>query len=274
MEVVAVKKFDELCGRLCGVVHAGESWPAASVTHTAGVLGVVLLSSGRCAVHAAQSTANGGAGSVFLTPVPFTVEPLEPCHYLCVVLEGMAAQALQEELPAPAAQDAAAYPAVFGLLQALCDAAAPLSGRRQSAAVYELLCLLEPEAPQTTGWPPLIQEAVRIIRTRYGSLYGVEELADELNVTKSHLVRSFHAVMGMTPGRYLTETRIEAARQLLTRGHPLEVVATLCGFSGANYLCKVFKKETGMSPAQYRATAQPSAAAHPLTDTAEASLFL
>ena len=274
MEVVALKKFDELCGRLCAVVHAGESWPAAPVTHTAGMLGVVLLSSGRCAIHAADTAANGGAGSVFLTPAPFPIEPLEPCHCLCVVFSGMAAQALLEELSAPVAQDAAAYPSIFGLLQALCDTAAPLGGRRQSAAAYELLCLLEPEAPGTTGWPPLVQEAVRIIRARYGSLYGVEELADELHVSKSHLVRSFHAALGMTPGRYLTETRIEAARQLLARGHSLEIVATLCGFSGANYLCKVFKKETGMSPAQYRATVQPAAAAQPLTGTAEASLFL
>lgn len=273
MEVFAVKKFDELCGELCGAAYAGESWPAAAVTYTAGVLGVVLLSSGRCAVHAAETAANGGAGSVFLTPVPFSIEPLEPCHCLCVVLQGTAAQALREELPEPVAQDAAVYPSVFGLLQALCDTAAPLSGRRQSAVCYDLLCMLEPEAPQTTGWPPLIQEAVRIIRSRYGSLYGVEELADELRVTKSHLVRSFHAALGMTPGRYLTETRIEAARQLLARGQSLDAVAALCGFSGANYLCKVFKKETGMSPAQYRATVQP-AAADPLTEIAEASLFL
>jgi AraC-like DNA-binding protein len=33
------------------------------------------------------------------------------------------------------------------------------------------------------------------------------------------------------------------------------VVASLCGFSGANYLCRVFKKETGQSPAQWRAMA-------------------
>ena len=273
MEVVAVKRFDELCAELCTVSYAGDSWPAAPVTYTAGRLGVVLLSSGRCAVHAAESPPSGGAGSVFLAPVPFTVEPMEPCHCLCAVLSGTAPQALLEELPAPVAQDAAMYPTVSGLLQTLCDAA-PLSARRRTAAAYELLCLLEPDAPATAGWPPLIQEAVRIIRARYGSLYGVEELADELQVTKSHLVRSFSAALGVTPGRYLPETRNEAARQLLARGHSLEIVATLCGFSGANYLCKVFKKETGMSPAQYRATVQPSAAAQPLTDTAEASLFL
>lgn len=35
----------------------------------------------------------------------------------------------------------------------------------------------------------------------------------------------------------------------------LEMIAGLCGFSGANYLCRVFKRETGLSPAAWRETA-------------------
>ena len=34
-----------------------------------------------------------------------------------------------------------------------------------------------------------------------------------------------------------------------------------CGFSGANYLCRVFKKETGQTPAQWRAAAARTAMA-------------
>ena len=50
--------------------------------------------------------------------------------------------------------------------------------------------------------------------------------------------------------------RIEAAQRLvLHREDTLDVVASLCGFSGANYLCRVFKKETGQAPAQWRAMA-------------------
>ena len=37
--------------------------------------------------------------------------------------------------------------------------------------------------------------------------------------------------------------------------HSLEMIAGLCGFSGANYLCRVFKRETGLSPAAWRETA-------------------
>ncbi len=47
-------------------------------------------------------------------------------------------------------------------------------------------------------------------------------------------------------------------RLLLHREYTLDVVASLCGFSGANYLCRVFKKETGQSPAQWRAMAGQS----------------
>ena len=62
------------------------------------------------------------------------------------------------------------------------------------------------------------------------------------------------AAMGMPPGRYLTQVRVEAAKHLLAhREYPLEVVASLCGFSGANYLCRVFRHATGMTPTAWRA---------------------
>lgn len=269
---------------ICRVTHAGESWPVQAVPYTRGSVGLVLLSSGRCGVRAfagaggqgaaGESEVAGGAGSLFITSVPFALEPLEACHCLCVVLEGRAAESFCTELSGCVAQDAGAYPALSALMLALCDTAAPPTARRQSAMGYDLLCLLEPDAPQTPGWPPLVQQAVRLIRESYGRLYGVEELAAELNVSKSHLVRVFHSTLGVTPGQFLNDTRIEAARQLLARGHSLEVVATLCGYSGANYLCKVFRKATGLTPAQFRRTVQPGPAAQNLAANAEAQLFL
>ena len=104
--------------------------------------------------------------------------------------------------------------------------------------------------------PPLVAAAVAQIREHYAGLYGVEELSEALGVSKSHLVRAFKAAMGVTPGQYLTGVRLEAAKLLLARReYPLEVVASLCGFSGANYLCRVFKKATGQTPAAFRAAA-------------------
>ena len=99
------------------------------------------------------------------------------------------------------------------------------------------------------------------IRDNYMALYGVEELSAQLGVSKCHLVRVFSSEMGMPPGRFLTNVRIEAAKLLLAeREYSLEMIAGLCGFSGANYLCRVFKRETGLSPAAWRETAAHKAA--------------
>ena len=77
-------------------------------------------------------------------------------------------------------------------------------------------------------------------------------------MTKSHLVRVFKQEIGIPPGKYMTNVRIEAVKSLLlTDEYNLEMIAGLTGFSGANYLCRVFKREVGLSPAAWRAAAAP-----------------
>ena len=44
--------------------------------------------------------------------------------------------------------------------------------------------------------PPLVAEAVAALRPNYMALYGVEELSEQLGVTKSHLVRVFKQEIG------------------------------------------------------------------------------
>ena len=130
----------------------------------------------------------------------------------------------------------------------------PTHSRARSQLVFALLCELADADSAAPALPPLVQAAIEDIRANYAGLYGVEELSERLGVSKSHLVRTFTAAVGVPPGKYLTTVRIEAAQRLLLhREYTLDVVASLCGFSGANYLCRVFKKETGQSPAQWRA---------------------
>ena len=151
-----------------------------------------------------------------------------------------------------------------------CPAAAELLGRLaeerdaparvRSQLAFALLCELSDADSAAPALPPLVAAAIEDIRKNYAGLYGVEELSERLGVSKSHLVRAFTAALGVSPGRYLTSVRIEAAmRLLLHREYTLDVIASLCGFSGANYLCRVFKKTTGQSPTQWRAMAGRSA---------------
>lgn len=65
-----------------------------------------------------------------------------------------------------------------------------------------------------------------------------------------------------------------AAKQLLLhREYSLEVIASLCGFSGGNYLCRVFKKEVGISPAAWRSNALSRSTFMPHSE-AEQSLYI
>lgn len=106
-----------------------------------------------------------------------------------------------------------------------------------------------------SNYPELIQHAIALIQKNYAQLYGVEEVAEELSVSKCHLVRLFSKSVGISPGRYLTAVRITVSKRYLSgKDYPVEVVATLSGFSGANYFCKVFKSKTGQSPLEYRRT--------------------
>ena len=140
--------------------------------------------------------------------------------------------------------------------QLAAEASAPGRSRGKSQLAFALLCELSGADSAAPALPPLVQQAMEDMRAHYAGLYGVEELSQRLGVSKSHLVRTFTAAVGVSPGRYLTTVRIEAAmRLLLHREYTLDVIASLCGFSGANYLCRVFKKETGKSPAQWRALA-------------------
>ena len=65
----------------------------------------------------------------------------------------------------------------------------------------------------------------------------------------------FHQLYGVTPGRYLTDLRISAAKSLLMAGDvSVRQVAALCGYEDLYYFCKVFKAQTGCTPTQYRKT--------------------
>ena len=247
---------------------------SAPRTLTGEGLWICLVSSGRCTASLPGTSAtpagsalvlppqSAAAGHLILSRAPLTLTPEDSCHLLCVQLTGQAsAQFLNGLREMPYLAKGETCPAAAELMGRLAaEAGAELLGTPHSRAVsqlaFALLCELSGADSAAPSLPPLVTAAIEDIRQNYAGLYGVEELSERLGVSKSHLVRTFTAAVGVPPGRYLTTVRIEAAmRLLLHREYTLDVIASLCGFSGANYLCRVFKKETGQSPAQWRAMA-------------------
>ena len=245
---------------------------SAPLTLSGEGLWVCLVSSGQCSasVPAAGPLPLGAAlilppqsvpaGHLILSRAPLALVPESICHLLCVQLTGQAAEqflAGLSEMPFLARGETC--PAAAELMGRLAEER-DASERVRSQLAFALLCELSDADSAAPALPPLVAAAIEDIRRNYAGLYGVEELSERLGVSKSHLVRAFTAALGVSPGRYLTNVRIEAAmRLLLHREYTLDVIASLCGFSGANYLCRVFKKTTGQSPTQWRAMAGRSA---------------
>ena len=82
---------------------------------------------------------------------------------------------------------------------------------------------------------------------------SVPRLADREAVSVSYYVRSFRNIMGVTPHQFILQTRINAVRELLdTTSLSVETIAERCGFCSASHLISAFRKETGMTPLQFR----------------------
>ena len=81
----------------------------------------------------------------------------------------------------------------------------------------------------------------------------LEQLARFSHVNKYYLVHSFTKHFGCSPISYLNDKRIEESKNLLeTTNHSIAAIASMIGFSSQSYFSQSFKKNTFMTPNEYR----------------------
>ena len=147
------------------------------------------------------------------------------------------------------------------------------SPKEASEYAYQLLMALygtAGDAPEEgERLLPVVEAALGLIRRDFAFLDGIGELADRLEVSQEYLTRCFCRAVGVTPGRYLTQVRIENAKLLLRQGgHSVQFVSDACGFSNGNYFARVFRASVGMNPRDYaRRSTGPDAADQSREDT-------
>ena len=81
---------------------------------------------------------------------------------------------------------------------------------------------------------------------------SVEQLAELCGFHPRYFAKLFHEVYGISPKKYITQLRMERARELiLSNRYTVSQVAQLVGYGDIYHFSKVFKQENGVSPAGY-----------------------
>jgi transcriptional regulator GlxA family with amidase domain len=98
-----------------------------------------------------------------------------------------------------------------------------------------------------------IAEAQVWIADNYVSANPVAEMTRISGLAPRTFKRRFHAATGYAPLDYVQSLRIEEAKQMLeTADGPIDDVAVEVGYGEPAAFRRIFKRETGVSPSQYR----------------------
>lgn len=80
----------------------------------------------------------------------------------------------------------------------------------------------------------------------------LRKIADEACFSKFHFVRLFRSIYGMTPHQYLTQVRIEKAKEYLAEGQTVAYACFKVGFDSISSFTGLFKRRTGKTPRQFQ----------------------
>lgn len=91
------------------------------------------------------------------------------------------------------------------------------------------------------------------LRKATGNDISIQDIADELGISRYHLCRVFKESQGMTLLEYIAEIRMRHAKQLLEETDlSVSEVARQVGFNNVTYFHKRFKQSFGITPNQIR----------------------
>ena len=106
--------------------------------------------------------------------------------------------------------------------------------------------------------PPHDDERIRTVESylaqHFRDAHSTNDLAARAGMSVRTFIRRFKAATGRLPGAYLQTARIEAAKAMLEHGNaPIQTISCDVGYDDGAFFRALFKRATGMTPAEYRA---------------------
>lgn len=100
----------------------------------------------------------------------------------------------------------------------------------------------------------MVSKARVLMREHVCSTISPEEIAGMLNISYSWFRRTFKQYTGFTPTQYMTQLKIQKAKELLAQTNDsVKRIASVLKFEPTDYFSVYFKRSTGINPMAYRA---------------------
>ena len=101
-----------------------------------------------------------------------------------------------------------------------------------------------------------VKNTIKYIDTHLSEPITLQMLAENAGMTPNYFSTLFKKISGITLWDYINSRRIQATMQLLKGEKQLNIleIATQCGFNNTANFNKIFKKVSGLTPKEYRAS--------------------
>ena len=134
----------------------------------------------------------------------------------------------------------------------------------QESAMEYVTCIVKKalelrEKTASNRYGDVVDEVMRYIEENYADEeLSLNVLASHVNFSPNHLSMIFSQQTGQTFIKYLTDFRLNKAKELLRcTGKKSSVISMEVGYKDPHYFSYLFKKTQGMTPTQYRGGKNP-----------------
>ena len=98
-----------------------------------------------------------------------------------------------------------------------------------------------------------MEYARRYFNEHYNETINIEEYAQSRSMSVSWFQRNFRQFVNHSPMQYILMTRVNNAASLLeTTDYSMAEIAAIVGYDDPLYFSRLFRKQKGMSPSEYR----------------------
>lgn len=80
---------------------------------------------------------------------------------------------------------------------------------------------------------------------------SIADMSEKVHISSYHMIRKFASENGLTPHKFQLQCRVRKAQELLESGMKVVDAAAAVGFCDQSHLCRVFRKQLGITPDEY-----------------------